>query len=78
MVFPTFEEFLSTLSAERLEEILGDFQAINIFQINGLSAENIDAFVSDAAHKLLGYSVSLNLRILKEYHEWLSNQMSEY
>lgn len=74
MSFPDFNDFLDTLTEERLNELFGDLKQVETFQLADLSPETLSAFITKLRHDTLGISVSLTVRVLEAYHEWLSTQ----
>ena len=77
MIFPDFEDFLDTLTEERLNEIFADFKKVDVIELKSRAPENISAFITHLRHDTLGISVSLTLRMLEAYHEWLSTQIQQ-
>ncbi len=77
MEFPAFEDFVSTLSEERIVELSKGLNMTNHYQFGNITAESIGAYVSDVVTKTLGWSVALNVKLLEAYHTWLSQQMSD-
>lgn len=76
MQFPDFQDFLATLTPERLEEIYGDYQSLEIVQISDIKdVENIHAFVSHIMNQTVSHSLNLHLNMLRAYHEWLQAQI---
>ena len=76
MQFPDFQDFLATLTPERLEEIYGDYQSFEIVEIADISdPRNINNFVAHVMDQTLSHSLKLNLRLLRAYHEWLQAQI---
>ena len=75
MSFPDFNEFLNTLTEDRLNDLFKDINQVEIVQIADLSPASISTFINKVRNETLGNSVSLALRILEAYHEWLSSQM---
>ena len=76
MSFPNFNDFLNTLTEDRMGELFGDIKQIDVIQLSDLSPENISAFTARLRVETLSFSVSLALRVLGAYHEWLSEQLS--
>lgn len=76
MNFPDFNDFLDTLTEDRLGELFGDIKQVEMVRLSNLSPETLSAFITNLRYETLGLSVSLALRILGEYHEWLSKQIS--
>lgn len=77
MNFPDFNDFLNTLTEDRLGELFGDIKQFEMIQLASLSPENLSAFITNLRHETLGLSVSLTLRVLGAYHEWLSTQLRQ-
>ncbi len=76
MQFPDFQDFLATLTQERLEELLGDYQSIEIVEITDIKDErNINAFISHIMAQTVSHSMSVNLRLLQACHEYLREQI---
>ena len=76
MQFPSFQDFLATLTPERLEEIYGDYQAMNIIEITDIKdTRNINAFISHVMNQTVSHSLNLHLNMLHAYHEWLREQI---
>lgn len=75
MNFPDFNEFLDTLTEERFGELFGDIKQAEMIQLADRSPETLSAFINKLRHETLGVSVTLALRVLGEYHEWLSKQI---
>ena len=73
--FPDFNEFLDTLTEDRLNDLFGDIQQVEMVQLADRSPETLSAFINKLRHETLGVSVTLALRVLGEYHEWLSKQI---
>lgn len=76
MRFPPFSDFLSTLTEERMVEIFGDYQTMDIVQMNGITQENISALLSNLVSQNASHAIALHLRLLAAYHEWLSQSLS--
>ena len=76
MSFPSFKDFRETLTEERLSEIFSDIYRIDVIEINGLTPENINAFISKLRYDTIGASISASLALLEAYHEWLSQELS--
>lgn len=76
MQFPDFQDFLDTLTPERMVEICSVDQPANIIQISDIRDErNISAFVSQIMNQSVSYSLNVNLNLLRAYHEWLQEQI---
>ena len=76
MPFPDFQDFLATLTTERMVEICSVDQPANIIQISDIRDErNISAFVSHIMNQSVSYSMNVNLNLLRAYHEWLQEQI---
>lgn len=76
MQFPDFQDFLATLTPERVNEIYGGYQSIDITQIADIrDVENINAFISHVATQTVSHSLNLTLNLLQAYHEYLREQM---
>ena len=75
MNFPDFDDFLATLTEERLGELFGDIKQAEMVQLADRSPETLSAFINKLRHEALGVSVTLSLRVLEAYHEWLSKQI---
>ena len=76
-MIPSFEEFTKTLTEERLAEMFSDIKEINVVHISELSQENISAFLTHFQLQILQNSLRLNLRLLDEYHTWISTHPSQ-
>ena len=75
MDFPDFNEFLDTLTEERFHELFGDLKQVEMIHLADRSPETLSAFITKLRHDTLGTSVTLMLRVLEAYHEWLSTQI---
>ena len=76
MQFPDFEDFLATLTPERIDEIYGGCQSLEIIQISDINdAKNIHAFVSHIMNQTVSHASNLHLNMLRAYHEWLQAQV---
>lgn len=76
MQFPDFEDFLATLTPERIAEIYGDYQSLDIVQISDINdVRNIHAFVSHIMNQTVSHASNLHLNMLRAYHEWLQEQI---
>ncbi len=76
-MIPSFGEFTKTLTEERLAEMFSDIKEINVVHISELSQENISAFLTHFQLQILQNSLRLNLRLLDEYHTWISTHPSQ-
>ena len=71
MKFPSFDDFLSTLTEEKMMELSEGIDAkTEGIKLNPKVVNNIDV------SPLMAASALFNIRILRAYHEWLSEELS--
>lgn len=76
MILPDFADFLETLTPEKTDEMFGDISSSEIYRISDYSPETISALLSSVAKDAAGVAISMTLRLLQTYHEWLQEQTS--
>lgn len=69
MSFPSFEDFLGSLTEENRNYIISDMPTLNV---NLFTSEGLTQYTT----VVMAHSYVMSTRLLKLYHEWLAEQLS--
>lgn len=69
MSFPSLKDFLESLTEENRNYIISDLPTLNV---NLFTSEGLTEYTT----VVMAHSYLMSTRLLKLYHEWLSEQLS--
>ncbi len=69
MILPEIDDFFNSLSKEELQDIIGNPKS---FHGNLLSSDGLSEYTT----VILGQSYLMTQRLLRLYHKWLAEQLS--